>query len=102
MNARQEFLEHTRNKQVLCAEIGKGIYWANPEYLWKLTVNHTQEDLHKFLNFLDFDYDCGFGGQNLFGTIWYTDSTWSSRGEYDGSEWWNYNECPEIPESLND
>ena len=42
----------------------------------------------------------GYGGQELFGTIWYEDGTWSDRGEYDGSEWWNYNKCPDIPDDV--
>jgi hypothetical protein len=28
------------------------------------------------------------------------DGTWSERGEYDGSEWWNYQKCPDIPSEL--
>mgnify|MGYP000630626643 CR=1 FL=1 len=50
---------------------------------------------------LDFEYDSGYGGQNLFGTIWYEDGTWSERGEYDGSEWWEHRERPQIPEELD-
>ena len=47
------------------------------------------------------DYDSGYGSQQLFGTIWYKDGTWSTRGEYDGSEWWKYNSCPELPKLLD-
>jgi hypothetical protein len=49
---------------------------------------------------LDFNYDNGYGGQELYGTIWYVDGTWSERGEYDGSEWWDYREVPEVPSYL--
>lgn len=49
---------------------------------------------------LDFEYHNGYGGQNFFGVIWYEDGTWSSRGEYDGSEWWEYNAVPDVQEEL--
>jgi hypothetical protein len=46
---------------------------------------------------LDFEYDNGYGGQELYGTVWLVDETWLSRGEYDGSEWWEHNVLPVIP-----
>ena len=39
---------------------------------------------------LDFSYDSGYGGQELFGIVHFHDGTWLDRGEYDGSEWWEY------------
>ena len=56
-----------------------------------------------FRNLIDInkDYDAGYGSQELYGTIWYKDGTWSTRGEYDGSEWWDYHCVPEIPVKLN-
>ena len=49
---------------------------------------------------LDFEYDDGYGGQVLFGYIIFKDGTWLSRGEYDGSEWWEYNKTPTY-ETIN-
>ena len=46
--------------------------------------------------------DNGHGSQKLEGTIVFNDGTWLSRGEYDGSEWWEYNKCPTMPEELKD
>lgn len=67
------------------------------------TVLFFRRDLHRdfdqLLEELDsIEYDDGFGCQELFGTIWLTDGTWLSRGEHDGSEWWERNERPEIPD----
>ena len=47
----------------------------------------------------NFNYDNGFGGQEIVESlvIVFADGTWLSRGEYDGSEWWNYNQCPACP-----
>ena len=53
--------------------------------------------LEEVLPNLDFDYDNNYGGQKLYGNIWYTDGTWSERKEYDGSEWWVYKKCPTCP-----
>ena len=49
---------------------------------------------------LDFEYDDGYGTQELFGTIWYEDGSWSEREEYDGSECWAYKTSPAIPAKL--
>ena len=101
-NAKQEFLNHVASygKQVKCANIQYGCDWDDNQRNYSLKLGYTSNDLDCFLNMLDFCYDSGFGGQELYGTIWYTDGTWSERGEYDGSEWWNYCEVPEIPDEL--
>jgi hypothetical protein len=51
---------------------------------------------------LDFDYDAGYGGQEIFGYVVFKDNTWLSRGEYDGSEWWEYRKPPKMPEELEE
>lgn len=62
-----------------------------------LKDGHSTRDYLDFLNRLDFEYDNSFGMQELHGTVWLKDGTWLDRGEYDGSEWWAYRVCPEIP-----
>lgn len=99
-NAKQELLGHIENKGLLCASISYRDCWQHDDEYKNcvLPINHTQEEFDAFLKSLDFDYDSGYGGQELYGTIWYIDGTWSDRGEYDGSEWWEHHECPTIPE----
>ena len=101
-NAKEEFLGHVRDRKVLCAEISYQDCWSQeiPTKHYNLLVTYTEEQGADFIDSLDFEYDAGYGGQELFGTIWYTDGTWSDRGEYDGSEWWEHHECPQIPKSL--
>lgn len=101
-NAKQEVERLLRGKAgVRCAIITRGYYDDQEDYLKaELKVNHTEEEFQSFLNSLNFDYYSGFGGQELFGTIWLTDDTWCTRGEYDGSEWWVHNQLPEIPSEL--
>jgi hypothetical protein len=66
----------------------------------KLPVGYTTEQLQEFINALDFEYNSGFGTQELFGTLWLKNGCWAERGEYDGSEWWSLKERPAIPRSL--
>ena len=100
-NTKEEFLNHISKRELLCAQIQKGDDYDDSQSVFNLTTGWTKEDYNKFLSDLDFEYDSGYGGQNLFGTIWYVDGTWSIRGEHDGSEWWEYHQCPNIPGELN-
>lgn len=55
-------------------------------------------DLAEMETFLKRSYDPGFGSQKLDGTVWLSDGTWLTRGEYDGSEWWERHSCPAMPD----
>ena len=100
INAKQEFLDHIKERcvggrTVRCAKIS--IHNLKNSVYSILPVGYTPEDWEVFLKEIDLDYNDSYGSQNLFGTIWYTDgATWSQRGEYDGSEWGEHMECPEI------
>lgn len=107
-NAKQELLRTVYVVKMKCAKIT-----YNPCCLWEvygdnappsksiiLKENYSDQDFTDFLEDLNFDYDAGYGGQELYGTIWLDDGTWYTRGEYDGSEWWQYHCCPSIPEEL--
>jgi hypothetical protein len=104
VNAKTEFLGHTQDKEVLCVSITHQDCWNNKSTIRNIKLKHgyTLEDYELFIQSLDFNYDSGYGGQELFGTIWYKDGTWCDRGEYDGSEWWNHHMCPVIPKELLD
>lgn len=101
MNAKEEFLGMIKNKVVICASISYEHCWdreTSSEHI--LPVTYTEEQYNAFVDSLDFEYDDGYGGQELFGTVWFKDGTWADRGEYDGSEWWYYHVCPTIPDYL--
>jgi hypothetical protein len=111
-NAKKEFLDFIEKlPQVKCAKISSGNYEyvSNGDVFNKvfdrnavLKLHYTETDYNRFLSEIDFDYNSGYGGQELFGIIWFEDNTWAERGEYDGSEWWEYNKLPEIEkECLN-
>ncbi len=66
----------------------------------ELKENYDEEELTNFLSDLDFEYDSGYGQQELYGIIWLADGSWLSREEYDGSEWWQHNFLPLVPSYL--
>lgn len=99
-NAKEELLLALKNtnSEVKCIKIEFGYY--GDKKVWVLPLGYTEEDIGDFLNNLDFEYDSGYGGQLLYGNVWFTDGTWLERGEYDGSEWWEYKTTPAIPEEC--
>ena len=86
MNAKEELLEilSENNKTVsniVCIRV-----------VYEKTFNNCIKvnDLES----LDFEYDDGYGGQELFGYVLLDDMDWLERHEYDGSEWWEYKKYP--------
>lgn len=58
-------------------------------------IYFTWEDFEKLA---DFEYDAGFGGQEVAGKLLIVGkSFWLERHEYDGSEWWEYKSLPKRP-----
>lgn len=110
MNAKKELKEHVAkiNKTVLAAEIKIGnSYYNSEDEVIRATLypDHIKlEDpmralaIEEFLSAIDVEYYNGYGVQELYGTIWYTDGTYSDRHEYDGSECWAYHRPPALPE----
>jgi len=98
-NAKQEFETIVRDKIVKCAII----YYTpwDQKTTISLSLDWSANDYLEFLSKLDFSYDDGYGSQELFGNIWFTDGTWAERYEYDGSEYWEIKQCPKIPTELN-
>ena len=108
-NAKQEFLTLlVPGIDVKCAKIvlDREDSWLDDEvdyerhHIALLPLDYTEEEYQQFLSDLDFNYDSGYGCQEVFGTIWCNNNTWFSRAEYDGSEWWRLNAYPEIPDYL--
>lgn len=87
-------------KNIAFAKIQYGNDYDDDRCVIELRSNRTEQDERSFLETLaSIDYDNGYGGQELFGTIVFKDGTWLERGEYDGSEWWERRELP-TEESL--
>jgi hypothetical protein len=110
-NAKEELLETINiiSGIVKCAEIRYSaccLWEMNdetppPSKEIVLKVGYNETEWEEFLDALDFEYDGGYGGQELFGIVWFSASDkWMEREEYDGSEWWRIMGRPEIPENL--
>lgn len=102
MTAREELVRAVGKDKILCAKIFVDPFQSDPEDIkhMLLKVGHTPEELEEFLTKLEFEYDSGYGLQVLHGTVWLEGGSWLERGEYDGSEWWEYKKYPEIDEDL--
>lgn len=111
INAKDELLEALNWHEISINEIvaAEVVYDGNcdddgnylPSDVYRLPAGWVQADLDVFLDNLDFDYNAGFGAQEVYGTVWLTDNRWLDRGEYDGSEWWELMKYPELPDYLN-
>jgi hypothetical protein len=105
MNAKEELKKslESAKQRIKCAYIYFGIEDDNDMICPRIELPtfFTESDLIAFWEKLDLEYDNGYGGQYLFGTVWLEKpGHWLERGEYDGSEWWEHKFLPEIPESL--
>ena len=93
MNAKSEFLTHIEGEEIICARIGiEGENYGSKKWFF-LKDSFSEDDFKVFCDSLDFEYDEGYGHQKLFGVILFKDS-YSGRGEYDGSEWWENYKMP--------
>lgn len=101
-NCKEDFLREIEGHDLLCAEITSGAEYLPDEdrKIFRLTIGFSENEYQLFLKCINYEYDSGYGGQEVYGTIWYKDGTWSERGEYDGSEWWEYKACPDVPSYL--
>lgn len=91
-NAAEELIKHVGERTVAYGKVIRGDDMTDSEYLAVAFGSH--DEYLAALPLLNFKYDHGFGGQNLFGWVVFDDGTWLERGEYDGSEWWEYKQCP--------
>src|SRR5580698_7580131 len=54
-----------------------------------------------FAKFADFNYDAGYGGNEVAGRLVIVgEDWWLERGEYDGSEWWEFKSLPKRPDDM--
>ena len=98
-NAKKEFISVTKGLKVINVSIWKNDSDYNPIY-FDLLEGYSLEDYEKFLDKLDFDYSSEYEGQVLFGLIGCENNIWLDRREYDGSEWWEEQEYPNIDKLI--
>ena len=96
INAKQEFLSEIEGKASVIAAVVRRRVDYEVYNTFILPEGYTSAQFESFLDSIDFDYDAGYGAQVLQGFIWYADGAWSERREYDGAEWWDYKQRPDI------
>ena len=113
-NAKEEMIERLNSLKniygadIICANITHTTYESyftdNEEDVETpaitLKKGYTEAEYDAFLSKLDFEYHDGYGAQYVFGYVWLTNGVWMDRGEYDGSEWWEWHKYPQIPDEL--
>lgn len=100
MNARKEFLDEIKGRKLVCAKIGIDVDWPDNKKWFVLKNKYNDKDFDDFCSQIDIEYDAGYGSQELFGMILFDDS-YSDRGEYDGSEWWENHKMPTVENIMN-
>ena len=83
MNFKRETLEAIERSRHTIEDV---MFIGSSDGKYRMTMD-------KFLQVSDFEYDDGYGApeiaQDLI--IYFKDKTYITRGEYDGSEWWQIN-----------
>lgn len=104
MNAKNEFLFETNDFKVICAWLSHHVRVNGQSHIYnyELKKNYNIEEYELFIKSLDFEYNESYGRQEIDGCIWCENGIWFTRGEYDGSEWWEIHIIPEIPKELID
>jgi hypothetical protein len=85
-NLLQETIETLRD----CGKSSDDVLWVG-----NVKAAGSWED---FANLANFEYDNGYGGNEIDGSlkvVW--QDWWLERGEYDGSEWWEFKTLPSRP-----
>ena len=84
-------LDETINELLQHNKTGNDVLWVGNRKQFSISWN-------QFENIANITYDSGFGGAEIMGDLIIVGKDfWLSRGEYDGSEWWNYNTLPIKP-----
>ena len=94
MDLRTNFLQETLKALAIHGKGAGDVIWVG---------NKTEyQRWDEFAVSADFEYSAGFGGNEIdlnlkvVGFNW-----WLERGEYDGSEWWEYKSYPIKPRAWN-
>lgn len=88
----RNFLEETLGRLQVNGKSFKDVLWiGSPD-------GYISKDL--FLKLANVNYDNGFGGQEIANDLVIVGKDWwLERGEYDGSEWWEFKTLPQKPKN---
>jgi len=86
-------------RDIQAAQITFPSTYKEDEWEWIILYpGHSDAEFDQWLSKInEINYYAGYGGQKLYGTIWLKNGLWITRGEYDGSEWWDLHKRPPLP-----
>ena len=68
------------------------------DILWVSSNDNGYFSFEEFKQLANIEYDNGYGGAEVdYSLVIVGEDFWLSRGEYDGSEWWDFNIKPTKP-----
>ena len=98
MTAKESLLKHIKDNKVDYVQIR----WVDYDNDAEETI---QGELEEVLPLLDFELDSTSNFEvehyEIFGTIWYTDGSWSVRNEYNDIFYWEHLNRPIMPDRDN-
>lgn len=104
MNAKAELIAALaalpKGLSIIAAVVERDPYVGGSVNKFTLPKGYTVAQLESFIEALNFEYDNGYGTQELYGTVWLSDGSWLTRHEHDGAEWWEHRFAPPIPPEL--
>ena len=76
-----------------------GYFWSDVSFISGKEFSISVENFREVA--ANADYDPGYGAPEVAEdlVIVFNDGCWFDRREYDGSEWWAYNQVPQKPDS---
>ena len=95
MTAKQELLQHIKDNQVDYVKIYRTHF---DYYIDDYKEQIIQGTLDEVLPLLDFEYE---EVNEIHGTIWYVDGSWSCRDEYNDMPFWSRYVRPTMPSRDN-
>lgn len=91
-NLRQETAEYLKQNGKTAADVRWVQFGHNPSF---------RCTFEEFVAAANFEYDSGYGGAEVDQALKVVgDDWWLERGEYDGSEWWEFKTMPTKPDEI--
>lgn len=100
-------LKETKEVLALHGKTIADILWVGLRfYGWRKSETDKRLPVGSWSDFeklADFNYDAGYGGIEIAsGLVVVGNDWWLERGEYDGSEWWEFKRLPERPDDTTE
>ena len=98
MHIKDELLRQVADHKEIYPFCGEVIYGKVevPEAQVDVRFHTPAEWFRVDLSPLDFEHENSYGDQTVFGTVVFSDGSWMSLAEYDGSAYWTHYKTPTV------